>query len=224
LCTVKASARLAGSLLCALTLTALALAPADAAPARLRVATYKIHAGAGEDGRYDLDPPAAGAPRQQDGVAILSRLPLLDKENHEIARLSTRTADPVAAPAPGFAEVVVGVRGVFAHVYCTHLDYRPDPTVRARQVRDMLGILGHDRGPKILLGDFNADAGAPELSPLWTRLRDAAPGGPATYPAGAPLSRIDLVTVSSGVRVVATRTGETLASDHRPVVADVVLR
>ncbi|UIJ56508.1 endonuclease/exonuclease/phosphatase family protein [Amycolatopsis acidiphila] len=274
---MKNSARLAGCLLCALTLTALAVAPADAAPAHLTVATYNIHAGAGEDGGYDLDrtagairalgadvigleevdvhwgersdfadeardlaaklgmrvffapiydldPPTAGAPRQQFGVAVLSRFPVVDKENHEITRLSTQTTDPVPALAPGFAEVVVNVRGTFVHFYCTHLDYRPDPAVRARQVEDMLGVLGQDRGPKILVGDFNAEAGAPELGPLWTALRDAAPGGPASYPAAAPVSRIDLVTVSPGVRVLATCTAETLASDHRPVVADVVVR
>lgn len=271
------TARVAGSVLSALTLAALGVAPANAAPDHLRVATYNIHAGAGEDGVYDLDrtagalraldadvigleevdvhwgerseyadearelaaklgmrvffapiydvdPPVPGAPPQQYGVAILSRFPLLDKENHEITRLSTQTPDPVPAPAPGFAEVLVNVDGAFVHVYCTHLDYRPDPAVRARQVDDMLAVLGQDRGPKVLVGDFNADPGAPELAPLWTELRDSSPGGGATYPAGAPVSRIDLVTVSRGVRVLGARTPGTPASDHRPVVADVVVR
>ncbi|GAA1415356.1 endonuclease/exonuclease/phosphatase family protein [Streptomyces thermospinosisporus] len=173
---------------------------------------------------YDLDPASEGGKRRQYGVAILSRHPVLDAENHEITRLSTQTPDPVPEPMPGFAEVVVKVRGVPVHVYSTHLDYRSDPSVRAAQVRDMLAVLAEDRGPKILVGDFNTEPSAPELAPLWQRLRDAAPDGGGTYPAAVPVKRIDLVTVSPGVTVAGARTVATDASDHRPVVADLRLR
>ncbi|MGW2035492.1 endonuclease/exonuclease/phosphatase family protein [Streptomyces sp. NPDC001811] len=242
----------------------------------LRVATYNIHAGAGEDGVFDLDrtaaairdldadvigleevdvhwgarsgftdearelagrlgmrvffapiydlPPATpGAQRRQYGVAVLSREPVRGAWNHEITRLSTQTPDPVPAPAPGFAEVTVGVRGVLVHVYATHLDYRADPSVRRAQVDDMLGVLAADRGPKVLLGDFNAEPGAPELARLWGPLADAAPGGGKTYPAADPVRRIDVVTVSPDVTVTGTHESGTTASDHRPVVADLLL-
>lgn len=173
---------------------------------------------------YDLDPAVQGGDRRQFGVAVLSRHPVLAAENHEITRLSTQTPDPVPAPAPGFAEVVVGVRGAHVHVYTTHLDYRADPSVREAQVADMLGVLAADRGPKVLVGDFNAEATAPELAPLWERLRDAAPDGGGTYPASDPVKRIDLVTVSPDIRVAGARTVATEASDHRPVVTDLKVR
>ncbi|WAL64569.1 endonuclease/exonuclease/phosphatase family protein [Amycolatopsis cynarae] len=263
-----------GALLPALALAAALAAPvpAEAHEVPLTVATYNIHAGAGEDDVfdldrtaeairslhadvvglqevdvrwgarsdytdearelasrlgmrvffapiYDLDPATAGAPRRRFGVAVLSRYPVLSAENHEITRLSTQVPDPVPAPAPGFAEVAVNVRGTVVHVYCTHLDYRSDPSVRRAQVNDMLGILAADRGPKVLVGDFNAQPGAPELSALWGSVRDAAPQGEPTYPAAAPDRRIDLITVSPEVTVEATRTVATLASDHRPVLA-----
>ncbi|MEV5935732.1 endonuclease/exonuclease/phosphatase family protein [Streptomyces sp. NPDC052079] len=249
-------------------------APDSRAPAvPLRVATYNIHAGAGQDQVFDLDRTAAAlrdlhadviglqevdvhwgarsafvdearalaeklrmrvffAPiydlepagedgeRRQFGVAVLSRHPVLHADNHEITRLSTQTPDPVPAPAPGFAEVVVNVRGARVHVYSTHLDYRADPSIRAAQVADMLDVLAADRGPRILVGDFNAEATAPELAPLWRTLRDAAPGGGGTFPAADPVKRIDLVTVSPDVGVAGARTVATEASDHRPVVAD----
>ncbi|MEU0576574.1 endonuclease/exonuclease/phosphatase family protein [Streptomyces griseoincarnatus] len=172
---------------------------------------------------YDLDPAAEGGERRQYGVAVLSRHPVLHAENHEITRLSTQTPDPVPAPAPGFAEIVIRVKGVRTHVYSTHLDYRADPSIRAAQVDDMLGILADDRGPGVLVGDFNAEPSAPELAPLWHTLRDAAPDAGLTYPAIAPQKRIDLITVSDGITVTGARTHATDASDHRPVVADLRL-
>jgi endonuclease/exonuclease/phosphatase family metal-dependent hydrolase len=163
---------------------------------------------------YDLDPLTGGAPRRQYGVAILSRLPVLHTENHEITRLSTQDPNPVPRPAPGFAEAVVLARGVAVHVYCTHLDYRPEPGVRAAQVADMLAIM---HGRTVLLGDFNATPDAPELAPLWETLTPARVG--PTYPADVPEKTIDYVTVSSGISVRAATVPATLASDHRPVVA-----
>ncbi|MFE9923707.1 endonuclease/exonuclease/phosphatase family protein [Streptomyces sp. NPDC005774] len=246
---------------------------ADAPAVPLRVATYNIHAGAGEDGVFDLDrtaralrdldtdvvglqevdvhwgnrsdfvdearalagkldmrvffapiydlyPAVEGAERRQYGVAVLSRYPVIEAENHEITRLSTQTSDPVPAPMPGFAEVTVDIKGAHVHVYSTHLDHRADPSVREAQVADMLDVLAADRGPKILVGDFNAEATAPELAPLWQRLRDADPNGGGTYPAVAPAKRIDLVAVSFGITVTGAEAVATEASDHRPVVTD----
>ncbi|MFF3897170.1 endonuclease/exonuclease/phosphatase family protein [Streptomyces sp. NPDC001812] len=279
-------ARTAAPLTAAVAVMAVVLAtatPAAAGPSGaqapavpLRVATYNIHAGAGQDGVfdlgrtaealrgldadviglqevdvhwgarsdfvdearaladaldmrvffapiYDLDPATADGERRQYGVAVLSRPPVLEAENHEITRLSTQTSDPVPAPAPGFAEVTVDVKGVFVHVYSTHLDHRADPSIRAAQVADMLEVLASDHGPKILVGDFNAEATAPELAPLWRRLRDAAPDGGGTYPAVDPVKRIDLVTVSPGITVTGAHEAATDASDHRPVVTDLKL-
>ncbi|MEU5364236.1 endonuclease/exonuclease/phosphatase family protein [Streptomyces sp. NPDC005925] len=251
--------------------------PGTRAPATpLRVATYNIHAGAGEDGVfdldrtaralrdldadvigleevdvhwgarsdfvdearalagklgmrvffapiYDMDPAAPGDERRQYGVAVLSRYPVLEAENHEITRLSTQTPGSPPAPAPGFAEVTVNVRGAHAHVYVTHLDYRADPSVRAAQVADTLKVLAADDGPKVLVGDFNAEASAPELAPLWEELRDATHGVGGTYPAIAPVKQIDFVTVSPDITVTAAHAVATDASDHRPVVTDLEL-
>lgn len=172
---------------------------------------------------YDEDPLTPGAPRRQYGVAILSRFPVLHTTNHLLTRLSTQDPNPTPKPAPGFAEAVVLVRGVAVHVYSTHLDYRADPAVRVLQVADTLRVMADDRGPQVLLGDFNAPPDAAELAPLWTVLADAAPAG-LTYPAEVPEKRIDYVTVSEQVTVRGATVPDTLASDHRPVLADLVVR
>ncbi|WP_406406441.1 endonuclease/exonuclease/phosphatase family protein [Streptomyces sp. NBC_01643] len=172
---------------------------------------------------YSLDPTTPGAPRREFGVAVLSRYRIVSAENHEITRLSTQVPNPVPTPAPGFGEVVVRVKGMPVHVYVTHLDYRGDPSVRIAQVADTRRVMAQDEGRKVLLGDFNAEPGAPELAPLWEELADAEPGAP-TYPALNPVKRIDFVAVSKdGVRVRDAAVAETLASDHRPVVADLLL-
>ncbi|MFF9507331.1 endonuclease/exonuclease/phosphatase family protein [Streptomyces sp. NPDC014724] len=179
---------------------------------------------------YSLDPVTPGAPRREFGVAVLSRYRIVSAENHEITRLSTQDPNPVPTPAPGFGEVVLRVRGLPVHVYVTHLDYRGDPSVRTAQVADTRRIMAEDKAPgrqrvrQILLGDFNAAPTAPELAPLWEELTDIEPGGP-TYPAKDPVQRIDYVAVSKdSVRVRDAAVAETLASDHRPVVADLLLR
>ncbi|HWO67035.1 MAG TPA: endonuclease/exonuclease/phosphatase family protein, partial [Umezawaea sp.] len=86
---------------------------------------------------YDLP----GDPRRQFGVAVLSRYPILRTRNHQITRLSTQDPTAVPAPAPGFAEAVVDAPGGPVGVFVTHLDFRPDPAVRATQVREMLEIM-----------------------------------------------------------------------------------
>ncbi|MFG1621001.1 glycoside hydrolase family 3 N-terminal domain-containing protein [Kribbella sp. NPDC049227] len=182
---------------------------------------------------YDLDPPTPGQPRRQYGVGVLSRFPLVRTENHPITRLSTQDPNPVPAPASGFLEAEIDVRGRRVHVYCTHLDYRADPSVREAQVRDTTKILAGDRRKdlQILTGDFNAEATAPELAGLWTRVTDSwtatgtTSGGPNTYPAVDPVKRIDFVTVGTGLHVLRVAVPpEQAASDHRPVVADLSFR
>lgn len=255
-------------------------------PVTLRVASYNIHAGAGEDNVfdldrtaaeisslhadvvglqevdvhwgmrsqwrdtlqelgsrlhmrvafapiYDLDPPAPGQPRRQYGVALLSRYPIVSRVNHEITRLSTQVPDPVPAPAPGFLEAVVQIRGVRTHVYVTHLDYRGDPSVRQLQVADTRRILALDPpdARQLLLGDFNAEPTAPELQPLWQSVRDVWAHAPVTsgtgltYPAAVPTKRIDYVTASPNIVPVAAAIPAddlaSIASDHRPMVATV---
>ncbi|GAA3982583.1 endonuclease/exonuclease/phosphatase family protein [Streptomyces marokkonensis] len=178
---------------------------------------------------YSLDPVEAGSPRREYGVAVLSRFPIRSETNHEITRLSTQDQNPVPAPAPGFGEVTLKVRGVPVQVFVTHLDYRSDPAVRVAQVADTRRIMARERADlpgarQVLLGDLNAEPAAPELRPLWAGLRDAGAGTGGTYPAAAPVKRIDYVAVGEGVRVHdASVPEEAVASDHRPVVAKVSL-
>ncbi len=177
---------------------------------------------------YNLSPLQAGQPNRQFGVAILSKYPILKAENREITRLSTQVPNPKPELSPGFAETLINVKGIKLNVYATHLDYRTDPTVRSMQVHDMLNIMSESHREKILFGDMNAVPTAPELQPLlksyqdsWNEERD---GTSYTFPAKQPDRKIDYILTTSGVNVQSSRTLDTLASDHRPIISDIFIK
>lgn len=176
---------------------------------------------------YRLPGENASAPMREFGVALLSRHPIVAFANHSITRLSTQQPEGAPpAPMPGFLEATVDVRGTMVRVFNTHLDYRPDPAVRAQQVTESLAIIGDPATPTLMFGDLNAGPTAPELQPLFERLRDSwavfADAG-LTYPATAPVKRIDYVLASRHFRVRTAQVPDTQASDHRPVVVDLVV-
>jgi endonuclease/exonuclease/phosphatase family metal-dependent hydrolase len=176
---------------------------------------------------YSLPSLAGGGGPREFGVALLSRYPIVAFSNDSIARLSTQEQNPVPALAPGLLHVTLDVHGRRVRVFNTHLDYRKEPAVRERQVREMLSHLGSLDTPTLVFGDMNAGPSAPELQPLLARLHDAwsgSAGAGFTYPADRPTERIDYVLLSPQFSVTSTRVPVTEASDHRPVVADLILR
>lgn len=175
---------------------------------------------------YQLRSSDASTPSREYGVALLSKFPIVTFTNHKLTRLSTQQVDAVPALAPGLLDATVNARGMPIRVFNTHLDYRADPAVRRQQVTEMLTIMGAPVTPMLLFGDLNAVPTAPELAPLFSRLRDTWPvSGDAglTYPAAVPVKRIDYVLVSSHFRVTAASVPVTSVSDHRPLIVDLVI-
>jgi endonuclease/exonuclease/phosphatase family metal-dependent hydrolase len=159
------------------------------------------------------------------GLAYLSKKPFVHRQNHQLSRLSTQTGEPELAMLPGFPEVAIELQGRRIHFFNTHLDYRPDPSVRIRQVTEMMAIISEVDGPHFLTGDLNARPDAPELRPLFSILEDAwtAQDDPGyTFPAHAPDRRIDYILHSDHFSVREIFVYATEASDHLPVVADLV--
>lgn len=170
---------------------------------------------------YVLSASEPGAPAREYGVAVLSRYPVVEFTNHALTRLSTQSAGAPPSRMPGFLEAVVEVRGVRIRVFNTHLDYRGNPSVRRQQVIETLAVIGTAEMPVLMFGDLNAPPSAPELQPLFSRLRDAWPdslGAGFTYPAVNPVRRIDYALVSSAFRVLDARVLDSQASDHRPLL------
>jgi len=126
---------------------------------------------------------------------------------------------------PGLLEATVNVDGTRIRVFNVHLDYRSDPTVRKKQVEEIVKILSPDRILTILTGDLNTGPESPELWPLWGHLHngrlDPADSG-FTYPSTKPEKIIDYVLASDRFCPTSGRVPKAHASDHFPVVADIV--
>ncbi|MCP3026494.1 endonuclease/exonuclease/phosphatase family protein [Halobacillus sp. A5] len=173
---------------------------------------------------YDNPPLEENGPRQQFGVAIMSKYPILKETNQEITRLSTQDASLEHKLTPGFAEAIINVQGSLIPFYSTHLDYRGDPHIREMQVDDMLQIFEEQPGSKVLMGDMNASPEANELRPLLEKFTDVwntvntTPG--YTYPSLSPNNRIDHIYASDDIEVLDAHLIQSEASDHLPVIAD----
>ena len=176
---------------------------------------------------YSIPNADAKLPLRQFGVAVLSRHPIVESRNRLLTRLSTQDTTLGPQPMPGLLEAMVDVKGTRVRVFSTHLDYRANPAVRAQQALDMRAYVDRSDDPTIVFGDLNAGPDAPELKPLFAVLRDAwiSPTDLGlTYPATQPVKRIDYVLVSSGFVVQRAFVPSALAADHRPVVAELILR
>lgn len=107
----------------------------------------------------------------------------------------------------------------------THLDDPRSATdVRLAQIEELLAFL-QPRRPLVLGGDFNADPGSPEYQRLVEAgLIDAASTIGATGPTSADRRRIDYIFVTGEFAVSGGRVPSVTASDHRPVVVQLVVR
>jgi endonuclease/exonuclease/phosphatase family metal-dependent hydrolase len=167
----------------------------------------------------DLEPLTPGAPRRQYGTAILSRYRIREWRNTLLPR-------PEGGEQRGLLEAVIKVRGVRVRAFNTHLQHNSQAE-RVEQVAAIRSIVAEARESVVLVGDLNATPDSPEIGAITEDLADAwaeaGEGDGFTYDAETPHARIDYVLTSSDVvaRTAAVVTSD--ASDHLPVVADLLL-
>ncbi|MEJ8632683.1 MULTISPECIES: endonuclease/exonuclease/phosphatase family protein [Streptomyces] len=100
------------------------------------------------------------------GQAILSAAPMTDR--HHVEYPDGGSEDR------GYMAVTTLVGGRHVRVFNTHLAQRRQEAVRAEQTRVLAAeVAQHDRA--IVIGDFNAVPGAPELARIWALAADADP-------------------------------------------------
>ena len=100
---------------------------------------------------------------------------------------------------------------------------------RRREVRRVAEALSRlSEVPTLIGGDLNLPPDSPMREPLRRRYRSAfeevGRGYGFTYPSRWPWIRIDDVLAGPGWTVTRCRVGPDMGSDHRPVIAEVVIR
>lgn len=164
----------------------------------------------------DRDPLNEGEPRRQYGTAILSKYPILHSENHPLTKIGN-------TEQRGLLEAAINVKGNHLHFYNTHLALTT--AEREIQMKEIIAIAGESKGPKVIMGDLNAVPESIEMEPMFAHYRDVftEKTDAYTYPAENPSKRIDYIFTSADVKTVETDVLHTLASDHLPLTAELVL-
>ena len=177
------------------------------------------------------EPGPKGKPHRQYGNAVLSRLPILISDVHQL---------PGGGEPRCALRTMVELDGGALWVTNTHLTTR-SAEERAMQVAAIADLHTEPMQTGVLVGDFNTRPGAAELGRLRERFTDAWQVARArddqagwrfwnrdegdTFPARSPRKRIDQVWVSDGVAVAAAQVVDAEgASDHLPFVVDLEVR
>jgi endonuclease/exonuclease/phosphatase family metal-dependent hydrolase len=150
------------------------------------------------------------------GMALLSRLPVLEWENIRLpegAEPRTTLAARLSLPGSGREVWVAGV-----HFYRTGEE-------RLAQARVTAEFFEGVEQPVFLAGDFNSQRGDPVMAFLEEEWANPEKEGiPFTFPADGPEREIDFILVRpvTGFRVLEYRVlDEAVASDHRPIFMQV---
>jgi endonuclease/exonuclease/phosphatase family metal-dependent hydrolase len=152
------------------------------------------------------------------GMAVLSRWPVLESANLRLPDgLEPRTSVDMTVRTPAGDR---RLRFVGIHFYATE----PERLAQAQRLEE---LLESEEGPVILAGDFNSTPGSTVMSHLgrtWVIVDKGEDH--LTFPSWTPEREIDflLLRPDSAFQVLRHRPmDEPVISDHRPLVADLVL-
>jgi vancomycin resistance protein VanJ len=167
--------------------------------------------------------------RHDGELLTLSRTPILSSRVHRVEKTG----------AVACQETVIRVGDQRVHFFNTHLtvpgenprhlasSIRRTIPIRDAQIRAVVRA-AQIKSPTILLGDFNTPARGRIYATLHKYWRDAwhdaGWGTGNSFPVGLPLVRIDYVWTSHDFQVQRCIVPNENASDHYPLVADLVLR
>lgn len=151
------------------------------------------------------------------GNLILSRFSIITAKSHRL----TSVREP-----RGLLEARLEAPDGLLTVFCTHWGLSTDE--RVIQANETASRLMYTSSPKLLCGDLNETESGVAVSSLLatTDLRDLAQESgitELTYPSDTPQARIDYIFGSSDVTVINAEVIDSPASDHRPVLVEVVV-
>jgi vancomycin resistance protein VanJ len=168
-------------------------------------------------------------------LATLSRHPILSRRVHPLPAPSGRAILETQISVNGRRVTVINVhistaggpQSLARRLGSLPAYLRHTAEVRAAEVEDRLKLTGAAPPPLIIAGDFNTPPRGLVYRRMTGRFQDAFRaagwGLGHTYPAHLPLLRIDYLFASPAIAVRTCAVRSVQGSDHRPVVAEVVL-
>ncbi len=152
------------------------------------------------------------------GNAVLSKRPI-------VSASITRIPDPI--PRDGRVESRTVLRaeielpgGNFA-AYVSHFGLSQAELEHAASTA--ITLVKDEPLPFALMGDFNMTPDCPLLAPMFESLNSTSPytDGKLSFPSDKPYEKIDYIFTSRKVHVISADIPALVASDHRPIYADV---
>ncbi|HEX6574974.1 MAG TPA: endonuclease/exonuclease/phosphatase family protein, partial [Gemmatimonadaceae bacterium] len=163
------------------------------------------------------------------GIAILSKWRIASTAYAPLTVTAVTTGTNTAYEARGaIIARIVSPYGII-RVVNTHLDASGSDTYRIEQAKTLVAVAKAqaDSGFTLLGGDMNSEPSSRTIASIqqsgWTDLfEQCGSGEPNSFPADKPVKRIDYLFGQGGLRCNRARILDTQASDHRPVLFEVV--
>lgn len=160
------------------------------------------------------------------GIAVLSGFPVGDRGVVPLAVQPPQQRAGGSYEPRGMLVVTVATPAGMLRVVNTHLDASRSDHYRIQEVEQLVALADSLRGaggPVVLGGDLNAEPDSDVIALLraagWQDAWDACGAGDGlTFPASAPVKRIDYLFISAGLECVHAEVIATVASDHRPLL------
>jgi endonuclease/exonuclease/phosphatase family metal-dependent hydrolase len=157
------------------------------------------------------------------GNGILSRYPISNGYNIALpsagAGAEPRVAAVVTVQLPGDSAAL--------HFASAHLDHLEDPADRLAQCSTIVKHFAQHNMPVILAGDMNALPASKEIATLKSSFTDATEKLGPTWPSDKPTQKLDYILLHNKAQwhvMSAQVIEETVASDHRPVICELMLK
>jgi endonuclease/exonuclease/phosphatase family metal-dependent hydrolase len=166
------------------------------------------------------------------GNALLSKSPIHSSQTHILSDLSTYEKNSTTEPRIA-VECVYLINNIPLHVYCVHLGYSETllaTPLQEIQLEKILSVIPNSAA--ILMGDFNSIPESTIIKKVqtklvhtdknleritWTNFKQTISNNPEEN----PKYRIDYIFTTNDLKTTATEIGESEASDHFPVIANI---
>ncbi len=154
------------------------------------------------------------------GNAVLSRFPIVQQQNIPLPNLNQ-------GEQRGVLDLVVSTPQGHLRILATHLDHRPNHQERIASIGKIAELVSQSPElPTLLLGDLNATWDSPPMQDARSIWHPSHDRELPTIPAAEPNRQIDYVLFQPADRFrvkTCDVIAEAVASDHRPLVAEIEL-